>query len=314
MKFKNSNSCIIAHGDLDGIISAAVLVINLNIPVTKRNIIYTQPFELDKIIISDWIKKIYVTDIAVNNREPEMTKRFIDMYREEIVLWIDHHIGYSLLEEWLGEDKVIAGDSPSCPQLMKDNGFIVPEEWLAAANAADRPTDYPETDLSRFLNKALKAVILKNGSNEIEKYFVMENIVLYLVKSYRGKDASMEKGVIESYGKMYDEFMKNTEEAVKRIKDLELKCKYKVGYLRLEKGEGSIDLTRLFIEAYKIYDIVIVQRYNIEEEVTIISTKLKEIDLVKLFDLVSGASFRVTLKGSHKEILEIIKERLERLR
>jgi len=54
-------------------------------------------------------------------------------------------------------NRVVAGDSPSCPQLIANKlDFIIPEECLSAANAADRPIEYKPTLLYQFLNRALK--------------------------------------------------------------------------------------------------------------------------------------------------------------
>jgi hypothetical protein len=299
---------VVSHGDLDGIISASTISINYNIP--PENIIFTQPFLLDKISIPEDVEEIYVVDIAVNNRNPDMTKEFIERYRGKIRLWIDHHEGYQLLKEWLGEDKVIAGDSPSCPQLMRDNGFIVPEEWADAANAADRPTEYKETELSRFLNRALKYGIL--SEDEELKEMIMKTIVRYLVKSYKNENYSEEERLLEEYGKLYEEIEENTIEIVGEIQEIP-GFKYKVGYIKLER-EKKVDITKLFMLAYKRYDIVIIQKYNKEdEEITLIGTKLKEVNLLQIFDLKSGAPFRISLPGLHNEVLSFILAKLQEL-
>ncbi|MFZ8847788.1 MAG: hypothetical protein ACO2O4_00880 [Minisyncoccia bacterium] len=300
--------CIIAHGDLDGIISASILSINYNIP--PENIIFTQPFLLDKITIQEDVEEIYIVDIAVNNRNPNITKEFIERYRDKIKLWIDHHEGYQLLKDWLGEERIIAGNSPSCPQLMRESGFTVPEEWVAAANAADRPTEYKETELSRFLNRALKYGIL--SEDEELKEMIMKTIVRYLVKSYKNADYTKEERLLEEYGKLYEEIEENTIESAEEIQEI-LGFRYKVGYIKLER-EKKVDITKLFILAYKRYDFLIIQKCNKEdEEITLIGTKLKEVNLVSIFNLKSGAPFRVSLPGPHEEKLNFILAKLQEL-
>jgi oligoribonuclease NrnB/cAMP/cGMP phosphodiesterase (DHH superfamily) len=300
--------CIIAHGDLDGIISASILSINYNIP--PENIIFTQPFLLDKITIQEDVEEIYIVDIAVNNRNPNITKEFRERYRDKIKLWIDHHEGYQLLKDWLGEERIIAGNSPSCPQLMRESGFTVPEEWVAAANAADRPTEYKETELSRFLNRALKYGIL--SEDEELKEMIMKTIVRYLVKSYKNADYTKEERLLEEYGKLYEEIEENTIESAEEIQEI-LGFRYKVGYIKLER-EKKVDITKLFILAYKRYDFLIIQKCNKEdEEITLIGTKLKEVNLVSIFNLKSGAPFRVSLPGPHEEKLNFILAKLQEL-
>jgi hypothetical protein len=299
---------VVSHGDLDGIISASILSINYNIP--PENIIFTQPFLLDKITIQEDVEEIYIVDMAVNNRNPEATREFIEKYKYKIRLWVDHHEGHKLLKEWLGEDKVIGGDSPSCPQLMREAGFTVPEEWVAAANAADRPTEYKETELSIFLNRALKYGIL--SEDEELKEMIMKTIVRYLVKSYKNEDYAEEERLLEEYGKLYEEIEENTIESAGEIQELS-GFRYKVGYIKLER-EKKVDITKLFMLGYKQYDIVIIQKYNKEdEEVTLIGTKLKEINLVSIFNLKSGAPFRISLPGPHEEILNFILAKLQEL-
>jgi hypothetical protein len=299
---------VVSHGDLDGIISASIISVNYNMPA--ENIIFTQPFLLDKITIPEYVEEICIVDIAVNNRNPDMTKEFIERYRDKIKLWVDHHEGYALLKEWLGEDKVIAGDSPSCPQLMRESGFIVPEEWVDAANAADRPTEYKETELSRFLNRALKYGIL--SEDEELKEMIMKTIVRYLVKSYKNEDYAEEERLLEEYGKLYEEIEENTIESAGEIQEIP-GFKYKVGYIKLER-EKKVDITKLFILGYKLYDIVIIQKYNKEdEEITLIGTKLKEINLLQIFNLKSGAPFRISLPGPHDEVLSFILAKLQEL-
>ena len=297
---------VVSHGDLDGIISAATISVNYNIPV--ENIIFTQPFLLDKITIQEDVEEIYVVDMAVNNRNPETTKEFIEKYKYKIRLWVDHHEGHKLLKEWLGEN-VLAGDSPSCPQLMREAGFTVPEGWVAAANAADRPTEYKETELSRFLNRALKYGIL--SEDEELKEMIMKAIVRYLVKSYKNEDYTEEKRLLEEYGRLYEEIEENTIESVGEIQEIS-GFKYKVGYIKLER-EKKVDITKLFMLAYKRYDVLIIQKYNKEdEEVTLIGTKLK-INLVQMFNLKSGAPFRISLPGDHDEVLSFILGKLQEL-
>jgi hypothetical protein len=299
---------VVSHGDLDGIISASILSINYNIP--PENIIFTQPFLLDKITIQEDVEEIYIVDMAVNNRNPEATREFIEKYKYKIRLWVDHHEGHKLLKEWLGEERVISGDSPSCPQLMRESGFTVPEEWVAAANAADRPTEYKETELSIFLNRALKYGIL--SEDEELKEMIMKTIVRYLVKSYKNEDYAEEERLLEEYGKLYEEIEENTIESAGEIQELS-GFRYKVGYIKLER-EKKVDITKLFMLGYKQYDIVIIQKYNKEdEEVTLIGTKLKEINLVSIFNLKSGAPFRISLPGPHDEVLKFILAKLQEL-
>jgi hypothetical protein len=140
----------------------------------------------------------------------------------------------------------------------------------------------------------------------------MKTIVRYLVKSYKNENYSEEERLLEEYGKLYEEIEGNTIESAEEIKEMP-GFRYKVGYIKLER-EKKVDITKLFMLAYKRYDFLIIQKYNKEdEEVTIIGTKLKEINLVSIFNLKSGAPFRISLPGPHDEVLKFILAKLQEL-
>ena len=88
-----SNIQIVAHGDIDGVTSAAILFGQLAIEPEDINVVFTQPFLVDKVVIPDKVDQVYVVDIAINNRDPEMTADFVRRLGGKLVRWYDHHEG-----------------------------------------------------------------------------------------------------------------------------------------------------------------------------------------------------------------------------
>lgn len=286
---------IICHGDGDGIISAAVLLNEIG----EAEIIITQPFLLDKVVIKDDIEQIYVVDIGVDNKDINKTIEFSRKHLEKIKLWVDHHQGTELLEVVLGSKLIFNQNAPSCPMLLK-SCCEVPDEWLDAANASDRPNDFKPTALSERYNKAFKVSLIevqdgdKNAIDKVQRAFIKELL-------------SGEKSpLITAYGSKYEPILKATKAAADAL--VELIPGVGITTLTADK----IDKTAVSLEGYKKFPVVIVQFTSAEngQPVTMVTTNRKDLNLVEKFNLPSGAPFRVNLPGNFKEIKKLIVEKL----
>lgn len=282
---------IVCHGDGDGLISAAIIAKS----ISKTEIIITQPFLLDKITVDTNVEKIFIVDIAVNNKNVAMTTEFAAKYAEKIELWADHHQGGEILADILGKKLIFNANEPSCPSLLAKNGFIVSDEWLNAANASDRPTDYPSTRLSERYNKAFKVALieLQDGNRaaveKVQRAFINE-LITYT-----------ESEVVTEYGSRYWSIMAATKAAANAFTELTPG----VGITTL--GEAKVDKTLLCTEGYKKFPIVVIQFTSENgEPVTTVATSHKYLNLVQAFDLPSGAPFRVNLSGDFDEVKKMI--------
>ena len=288
---------VICHGDGDGIISAAVIAKAIG---SKATIVITQPFLLDKLVIDADVEKIYVVDISVNNKDISMTTGFVGAHSEKIVLWADHHAGAEILAEILGEKLIFDATEPSCPTLLAKSGYTVPEEWLNAANASDRPTDFPKTELSERYNKAFKVSLieLQDGNRtsveKIQRAFIEELA--------SGTDSDL----VSEYGNRYQPIMDATKDAAEAFVEL----LPGVGIATL--GEAKVDKTLLCTEGYKKFPVVAVQFKSVEtgEPVTMVATSRKDLNLVQTFGLPSGAPFRINLSGDFETVKKMIAEKL----
>lgn len=290
---------IICHGDGDGIISAAVIIEK----ISEAKIVITQPFLLDKVVIDADINAIYVVDIAVNNKDVAMTTNFANQHADKIVLWADHHAGAEILAEILGEKLVFDATEPSCPSLLAKHGYEVPAEWLNAGNASDRPTDFSKTELSERYNKAFKVSLIElQDGNRVAVERVQRAFIEELANG-------TESDIVSEYGGRYESIMTATKTAADSFAEL----LPGVGITTL--GEAKVDKTLLCTEGYKNYPVVVVQFTSVEngEPVTMVATNRKDLSLVQLFGLPSGAPFRVNLSGDFEATKKMIVEKLSKI-
>ncbi|MDD5145034.1 MAG: hypothetical protein PHW72_02845 [Candidatus Pacebacteria bacterium] len=124
---------IIADQGLDGVISAASAIIYYDFPLGETEILFTQPFALDRVEIPEEAERIVVVDVGFNNENPEMTRAFIKRLGSKLLGWFDHHSGWP--EDIAGNPAlfVIIPQAKSC-------GGMIPSgdpELRANANIAD---------------------------------------------------------------------------------------------------------------------------------------------------------------------------------
>lgn len=279
---------LICHGDGDGIIGAAVVIKDFFLKMEETEIVITQPFLLDKVKVQDEVVAIFVVDLAVNNRDVDMTIHFVKEYNDRIVSWVDHHQGTGVLEKLLGITLMSGDLEPSCPSLLKNAGFKMPDEWLKAANACDRPTDFPATELSERYNKAFKVSLIEaQDGNRTAIEQVQRAFLLELLNEEKSE-------LITDYGQRYQPILKATQKAAESFIELVPG----VGIVTL--GDEKVNKTALCTEGYKKFPVVVVQFHSLEngEPMTMVATNRKDLNLVEKFGLPSGPPFRVNLPGS----------------
>jgi len=276
------NTDILCHGDGDGIISAAVLRKN----GALGNVTLTQPFLIHKLPVLK--NSTVIVDIAVDNKNPQATIEWARANVAQILEWIDHHEGGELLKEVLGDKLIHDPTAPSCPDLIFKSGFEVPAEWVDAANACDRPTDYKPTALSTRLNSAFKVALVE--LQEGDKTIVDKVQKAQIEELATGKLQTL----VDERVAQYTLLLKNTNMAVEGFKEVA------PGIVATELGTAKVDLTALFNLGYKKAPVVVFQKLSPEtgEPISIVATNRKDLNLVQTFGLKSGAPFRITLTSS----------------
>lgn len=179
-------SQIVAVGSVDGVCTAAALLRIIGRPAEEVGLVFTQAFTVDKVDVSGWKpdRKVAFVDLAVNNREPQMTVAFVGRIRaagHELVAVIDEHSR----EDWLSvlgsfEGLIIEPqsqnaasdvklfDAPDGPKSSGEvlyweilpyaaDGDLQVVDLLSAATAGDR-MDFT-THFGGIVNSAVKSAI-----------------------------------------------------------------------------------------------------------------------------------------------------------
>ncbi|MEM3506696.1 MAG: hypothetical protein QXT31_03475 [Candidatus Bathyarchaeia archaeon] len=265
---------IIAHGDLDGIISAALLLKAKRL--NDYNVIFTEPFLLDKIKVPE-NDNIFIVDIAINNKNPNMTLNFINTYKTQISKWYDHHQGWKNYK--LSESFIIDETKQSCASIIGGD-----PELVEAATIAD--TRQGEL-LEKF--KILEDAIKSNPQDDSTRHQVLAFLL---------GDESMFP-LLKQKAEKYAEVKQTTEEVAKNYV-----VSGNVAYVDATFKE--VDITALLLAGEKLAKFAVV-KHNQNGEVVYTVATLSKVNLLEIFGLKSGAKFRVTLPSS-TDLEELLKK------
>lgn len=293
---------LVCHGDCDGIISAACIIKEYKLPIDKTEIVITQSFILDKVEVKDEVKAIFVVDLAINNRDLSVTLSFADKYKHRIVVWTSHH--YNTEEKLagiLGPKLLCDKTAPSCPSILVNSGYEeVPTTWVKAANASNKPTEYPETPLSKRFTHAFKVSMVEaqDGDNavieKIQRAFLSELLT------------GEEEGLLNIYGARYESIMRATQKAAESF------FEFMPGIGLVVLGDAPVNRAAVCSKGCENFLITVVQYHSSEngDPMTIVATNNKDLDLVATFELNFGNPSRVTLPGNLKKTRDLITYKL----
>jgi hypothetical protein len=263
---------IVAHGDLDGIISAALLARRHGWSPDEVKVTFTQPFLVDRVAVGE-DDEVYVVDLAVNNRDPRMTRDFITRLGGRLVAWYDHHIGWGN-EFKDGRDLrfVIAEGYPSCAFLVGGSSSLV-----ADANAADTRKGLL-SDRGILIENATKADLSDDRTRDAAFRWLL------------GDESA--RAVLEDAARRYAEVMAETER---------LASGYRVdgcvAVVDARESNHRYDLTQLLLAGQKKarFAVVLVKDPRDGSKRVTVATGDRSVNLVEVFGLPSGAPFRVNL-------------------
>jgi hypothetical protein len=264
---------VISHGDVDGVISAALLAEKHQLSLQETDVVFTQPFLVEK-VKTDGYKQIYICDLAVNNRDPQMTQRFIESLGNRLVVWYDHHQGWT--NSGLTDERFVIDESAaSCAIIIGGD-----QQWVEAANAIDSRKG--QSDLGQLLDQSMRVDL----SDEEVRRYAFE----YLLGQNDGS-------LLKKKQKEYETIQEKTRQLVNSG---EVRGQTLVVDTRGHKG---FDRTQLCLLGYERapYVCVLGTTPPPEEKVTTLVATNTNTNLVKVFGLQSGAPFRIGLEGDHVE-------------
>jgi hypothetical protein len=290
---------IIAHGDVDGVSSAVLLIKALHI--VPFEILFAQPHQVNALRIEP-DEEIFVTDIAPNNRNSQMTLQFIRSHNNNIELWVDHHKGWSALGDVIDSRFIIDESAPSACRVLlsrfpslRENPEAVQLEKDGTASDTGRLEQL--SPVGWLLYKALKANI---ADTEIKR-----RAVRWLI-NHNPEDEKFLREKAEEY----DKGPGDVQPWLEKVKIID-----GIAVLSEELPKG-IDRLALFIEMEKISPKGIGIMMGTTEYGKVISVGTnRDYDLVKVFDLTSGNSRNAILPlsagWSLERVIDILRKKLK---
>lgn len=289
---------IVCHGDCDGIIGAACIIKEYKLPIDKTGIVFTQPFLLDRVEVSDKIKAIFVIDMAVNNHDLSVTLNFADKYKHRIVVWSSHHYNTEeKLANILGPKLLCDKTAPSCPAIMVNSGYEeIPTTWVRTANASNLPAKYPVTPLSERFKRAFKVSLVETQDSDNSVVEKIQRAFLKEVLTGEPED------LLTIYGNRYDSIMKATQNAAESF------FEFMPGVGLAILSDSQVDRIAVCKNGCENFLITVVQFHSLEngDPMTMIATNNKNLNLVTTFELGSGNPSRIILPGNLKKTRDLI--------
>lgn len=296
---EKKRAIIIAHGDLDGIVSAIMRYFMLKDEYLVEDPVWSQPYWIaKKKYVGDlnMYDHIDVVDIALNNRNLKKVIKFISDYAHKLT-WYDHHWGWSDFNicRTLPFKPYIDERAESCVSLIKR---IHPnQEYPEKVNRLIRLAH--ETDKGNTNNLFHKALKINPKNNETRYY-----IFRYATSIPRGEVERQCLVNLKIKARKYRELERHTKKVIK--KDSYVKGNVLFVDIR-NYGYYPIDKTLLFFEGYEKKPFVVLKFLTKQDqECWTVATNTNK-NLVKTFNLPSGQNFRITLfkpKMSDKDIVK----------
>ena len=297
---KKYDKClIVAHGDLDGIVSAIMMrYIFKNKLNNEPETIFTRPHEVKKYnpkalkkenrgIKTDVYDLIIVVDIAVNNRDPNTTLNFVKHVAHKL-LWIDHH------KSDIGMPHCITKKKDSCVQLIQQLFHMA--KYTPKIDTLIRYAH--ETDMGNGNNIFDHSLKINLRSDEA-RY----EIYRYGTSFVGGALEDEDHYKIMRKDSRHNELILNSNEVIKTRRKI-------VGNVSIidmiDYRNKTINSTYVFHQCYKQTPIVVIKYLSTnkeeggEEYFKIARSRDCRVHLPRLFGLKSGASYRITVKNEHK--------------
>jgi len=253
---------IIAHGDIDGIASAALVLANefkgADVPVY-----YETPFSIQD------AKGAIVVDISIDRTNTAKTIRCL----EDCHAWIDHHHGWRMSHE-----KLFVRNDPSCASVVWDYYRCTDLRHLVDI-ASECDNGYPTGKDAIIYHKTLKTDLYNRPVKDL------------ILATMLGR---MSTSFLRPYVEKYDaEILPVTEHLLEGIEVIG-----NAAFVNATEPGGSYDKNRILTEltAKAKYGCVITSRgQNIY---TTVATRDPSVNLVDVFNMRAGSPGRVTLRGN----------------
>jgi hypothetical protein len=317
---KIDNLLIITHRDLDGVISAFLLLFKLRSEYKNIDVVFSQPYLssllkrhlVSKVKLASY-KHVALLDLSVDYMNPNSTKSLVAFLLPKLKFLVDHHTGWIKLLSGLNtssfnlkidgeyhlfkndnEKCIILGDEPCCAKLIYDHFHLesLQDEYIEDMLRISIISD----DL--LIRKDLEhSPIYESFTNLKNK--TIENCLREIISAKHVSE--FQKGKIDWYEK-------NTKDATQYLK-LVKEIAPGIGYI-WSFPEIDINYTSLCEQAYKQFKVLIIKELdakNMKISFTIAHT-IPNLDLTKLFKLRGGSPRRVTVYKRGMVVEDLVKK------
>jgi len=321
-KLPYDNVLILCHGDLDGIGSGLAIydIIRHNAKNVEK--LFTLPHRIGEHTHTDVYDLIILADIAINNRSVEMAFNFIKKNHHKM-LWIDHHYLSRNLKNRIKEyPHVLIERRKSCIQFIRE---LFPNfRWSKkVATMMDFGHLTDQGYGSNIYNKALKVNLRAEETRD--------EIWRWAVKLRGGEEERWCYERLEYKERRYIDLETNSQNAIDKLGLFHNKIAI-VDIINY--SESTVDKTLIPFLLYDKYDVVVTKylekkrkedrndKRKLREYLTISVAPKCRLNLLKVFNLESGAEFRITIenknrqtkqKYTNKELIAKIENGLNRL-
>lgn len=317
-----NNVLILSHGDLDGIGSCLAIYDIIKHGANNVEKLFTLPHKIGEHTHTDVYDLIILADIAINNRSVEMAFNFIKKNHHKM-LWIDHHYLSRNLKNRIKEyPHVLIERRKSCIQFIRE---LFPKfRWskkIATVMEFGHLTDQGYGD-NKF-NKALKVNLRAEETRD--------EIWRWATKLRGGEEERWCNERLEYKETRYADLETNSLNAIDKLGIFH----NKIAIVDITNySESTVDKTLIPFLLYDKYDVVVTKylekkrkesskdKRKLREYLTISVAPKCRLNLLKVFNLESGANFRITIenrnkqtntKYTNKELIAKIEDGLNRL-
>jgi len=308
-KIRSANGLvlILTHGDLDGVVSAIMMTKILRESLTNTNhieVVFTLPKWIHTHTETDVYDLIILLDIAVNNRDIKSAEKFMEKNKNKMI-WIDHHYHPESFDDIIVGNPSYKSNVYLMRDLFVNFDFSEIDDLIEMAHEADQGKG------DSVFHKALKV----NPQSDETRYEIYRmGTVLRYGELYKKSYERLVKKAEYYDEKQFPNTMRIIEERVKQYDCVSIVD------IRHER-KRRMDMTQLAFELYRKTPFVVIKYFGSNEKnhefLKISVTPKVKINLLDVFNLKSGAPFKVIIPNgfaSDQEIVKILAEAYKKYR
>jgi hypothetical protein len=277
---------IIAHGDGDGVISAALVALRVAGGLDGVKTYWSTPRDLPDLSVPAGSEPVYVVDVAADARRPKAALAFVERLVADghPVCVIDHHRGWSVerLAE-LGARTVIDPEALACAQLVPCPAGFDSDRWRTlVTDAVSLDTRDPQCELSADGSAIDRAIKYRPGDN------TMRDLALRFLAA----DESL-RPLLSIEAARYDAVLARTAEVASKFQLVG-----GIAFLDARDVKSRLDISQLSVAGKRLAPVQVILLADGAGKEKLVITANRPVDLIAALNLTCGSPGRVSLPVS----------------